>query len=135
MPDNVTLSLPQNENITLLLSQNQREHAFKANISRIDGQIIGLQLLEMTTQKAIDFTACTFDRADTWADWQHDLPVDKPLNSLKNIIFISMQGYNTLLKRAPYFIYATFRLLGLFLLWLSSLLPQHVNVSKILHQS
>ncbi|WP_337230643.1 PilZ domain-containing protein, partial [Proteus terrae] len=62
LPDNVTLSLSQNESITLLLSQNQREHAFKANISRIDRQIIGLQLLEMTTQKAIEFTACTFER-------------------------------------------------------------------------
>lgn len=90
LPDNVILSLSQNENITLLLTQNQREHAFKANISRIEGQIIGLQLLEMTTQKAIDFTACTFERADTWADWQNELPADKPLSSLKNIIFISM---------------------------------------------
>ncbi|XTD82649.1 UDP-forming cellulose synthase catalytic subunit [Proteus vulgaris] len=72
LPDNVILSLSQNENITLLLTQNQREHAFKANISRIEGQIIGLQLLEMTTQKAIDFTACTFERADTWADWQNE---------------------------------------------------------------
>lgn len=135
LPNNITLSLSQNENITLLLSQNQREHAFKANISRIDGQIIGLQLLEMTTQKSIEFTACTFERADTWADWQNELPTDRPLSSLKNIIFISMQGYNTLLKRAPYFIYATFRLLGLFLLWLSSLLPQRVNVSQIFHQS
>ncbi|MEY0160090.1 hypothetical protein AB7W30_26720, partial [Providencia manganoxydans] len=61
------------------------------------------------------------------------LPADNPLNSLRNIIYISMRGYNTLLKRAPYLVYLLFRLLGQCLLWLLSLLPRRVNVSQIFH--
>ncbi|OAT34797.1 UDP-forming cellulose synthase catalytic subunit [Proteus myxofaciens] len=135
LPKNITLSLAKNDQVRLLLKQNQREYVFKATIARIDKQIIGLQLLDMTPQETNHFIACTFERADTWAKWQHDLPNDRPLHSLKNIIYISMQGYSTLLKRAPYFIYATFCLFGLFLQWLSSLLPQHVNLSQIVRQS
>lgn len=135
LPDNLELSLSKGDFLTLLLNQNKQEHAFNASISRVNGKIIGLQLLDMDTQKAIHFTACTFERADTWANWQNSLPADNPLNSFKNIIFISLQGYNTLLKRAPYPIFAIFRLLSLFFVWISSLLPQHVNVSQIFHPS
>ncbi|MEQ4923400.1 UDP-forming cellulose synthase catalytic subunit [Proteus hauseri] len=134
LPDNLTLSLRQGDDLTLLLNQNNHEYPFKAAISHIDGKVIGMQLIEMDTQKSIDFTACTFERADTWANWQQALPEDKPLNSLKNIIYISMQGYGTLLKQAPYPFFATFRLLGLLLLWFSSLLPQRVNISQIFQQ-
>ncbi|HGN0024092.1 TPA: UDP-forming cellulose synthase catalytic subunit [Proteus mirabilis] len=133
LPDNFTVPLSCHQEITVILKQNQREYAFEARILRIDNRIIGLRLLNMDTQKSIDFTACTFERADTWANWQHALPADNPLNSLRNIIYISMRGYNTLLKRAPYLVYLLFRLLGQGLLWLLSLLPRRVNVSQIFH--
>ncbi|MGX8895049.1 PilZ domain-containing protein, partial [Enterobacter cloacae] len=53
LPDNFTVPLSCHQEITVILKQNQREYAFEARILRIDNRIIGLQLLNMDTQKSI----------------------------------------------------------------------------------
>ncbi|MDM3729978.1 hypothetical protein O9375_18320, partial [Proteus mirabilis] len=58
LPDNFTVHLSCHQEITVILKQNQREYAFEERILSIDNSFIVLQLLNMDTQKSIDFTAC-----------------------------------------------------------------------------
>jgi len=114
----------EGQKVSLLLKRGQQEYAFPAQVVRVSGNEIGLQLMPLTTKQHIDFVQCTFARADTWALWQDSFPEDKPLESLMDILKLGFRGYRHLAEFAPPSVKMIFRLLTSLVSWIVSFIPR-----------
>ena len=114
----------EGQKVSLLLKRGQQEFAFPAQVARVNGNELGLQLLPMTTRQHIDFVQCTFARADTWALWQDSFPEDKPLESLLDILKLGFRGYRHLAEFAPASVKVIFRSLTSLISWVVSFIPR-----------
>ncbi|MDR0807186.1 MAG: UDP-forming cellulose synthase catalytic subunit [Enterobacteriaceae bacterium] len=118
------------DKLMLMLKRGDREFAFPCEVMRSFGQTVGVELQLTTTQQNIDFMQCTFARADTWALWQEHVPVDKPLNSMREVLMLGLHGYQRMLAFSPPFLYSIMGRIASVIVWLTSFLPQRVNQPK-----
>lgn len=122
----VGLSLPQtgllapDETVTLLLRRGRQEHAFEARVANLSGTRAGLALAPMTLPQHIAYIQCTFARADTWALWRDNFAEDRPMQSLRDILGLGLEGYRRLFMHAPASVRAP---LG----WLGSFVPRRLS--------
>ncbi len=114
----------EGQNARLLLKRGQQEYAFPVRVARVNGSEVGLQLLPLTNQQHIDFVQCTFARADTWALWQDSFPVDKPMESLLDILKLGFRGYRHLAEFSPPSVKVVFRALTSLVAWIASFVPR-----------
>ena len=90
LPEPVDLKV--GESARLALFRGEEEYEFEAKITMARGNRIGLRFEAMNTQKAIELVQCTFARADSWVVWGDKRKPDKPLTSLKEILFLGFSG-------------------------------------------
>jgi hypothetical protein len=57
---------------------------------------VGLRFEPMSIQQSIDFVQCTFARADSWVVWGDHRKPDKPLQSLKEVALMGLNGFRVL---------------------------------------
>ena len=114
----------EGQKVNLLLKRGPQEYVFPAQVMRVFGSEVGLQLGQLTTQQHIDFVQCTFARADTWALWQDSFPEDKPLESLLDILKMGFRGYRHLAEFAPASLKLVFRTLTTLVAWIVSFIPR-----------
>lgn len=112
------------QRVNLLLNRGDQEFFFPARVIRINGQDLGLQLSDLTTQQHIDFIQCTFARADTWALWQDSFPEDKPMESLVDILTLGFRGYRHLAEFTPPVLQVVFRSITMLVDWIVSFIPR-----------
>jgi cellulose synthase (UDP-forming) len=86
------VDLEMGEAVRLALFRGDEEYEFDATITMARSDRVGLKFEAMNTQKAIDLVQCTFARADTWVMWGDKRKPDKPLTSLKEILFLGFAG-------------------------------------------
>ncbi len=86
------VDLEMGEAVRLALFRGDEEYEFDATITMARSDRVGLKFESMNTQKAIDLVQCTFARADTWVMWGDKRKPDKPLTSLKEILFLGFSG-------------------------------------------
>nr|WP_298415928.1 UDP-forming cellulose synthase catalytic subunit [uncultured Halomonas sp.] len=105
------------DTLTLLLQRGQQEHAFAARVVNASGERAGLELEKMPLAKHVDYIQCTFARADTWSLWRDDLPADRPMKSMIDVVCLGFEGYRRLFQHAPRVVRAPVS-------WLGSFIPQ-----------
>src|SRR5699024_9757780 len=120
----------EGQKINLLLKRGAQEYFFPAQVVRVFGDEVGLQLAQMTTRQHIDFIQCTFARADTWALWRDSFPEDKPLESLLDILKLGFRGYRHLAEFAPSSVKGIFRVLTSLVSWVVSFIPRRPERSE-----
>ncbi len=113
----------EGQKVNLLLKRGAQEFFFPAQVMRVFGDEVGLQLAQMTTKQHIDFIQCTFARADTWALWQDSFPEDKPLESLVDILKLGFRGYRHLAEFAPPSLKFVFHAITTLVDWIVSFIP------------
>ncbi|MGF1792384.1 UDP-forming cellulose synthase catalytic subunit [Photobacterium profundum] len=96
-----SLELQQGQKLDIILSRADQEFTFPAKITYSNDCSMGLQLEPLTTQQEVDYVQCTFARADTWTKWQQGYQSDKPLMSMKSVLKVGFNGYNSLLQHSP----------------------------------
>jgi len=124
----------EGQKVNLLLKRGQQEYVFPAQVVRVSGNEIGLQLMPLTTRQHIDFVQCTFARADTWALWQDSFPEDKPLESLMDILKLGFRGYRHLAEFAPSSVKMIFRSLTSLVSWIVSFVPRRPERDVVIPQ-
>jgi len=124
----------EGQKVNLLLKRGQQEYVFSAQVVRVSGNEIGLQLMPLTTRQHIDFVQCTFARADTWALWQDSFPEDKPLESLMDILKLGFRGYRHLAEFAPSSVKMIFRSLTSLVSWIVSFVPRRPERDVVIPQ-
>ncbi|MBV7407095.1 UDP-forming cellulose synthase catalytic subunit [Enterobacter sp. ENT03] len=124
----------EGQKVNLLLKRGQQEYAFPAQVVRVSGNEIGLQLMPLTTRQHIDFVQCTFARADTWALWQDSFPEDKPMESLMDILKLGFRGYRHLAEFAPSSVKMIFRSLTSLVSWIVSFVPRRPERDVVIPQ-
>lgn len=112
------------QRVNLLLNRGDQEFFFPARVIRMNGQDLGLQLSDLTTQQHIDFIQCTFARADTWALWQDSFPEDRPMESLADILTLGFRGYRHLAEFTPPVLQVVFRSITMLVDWIVSFIPR-----------
>jgi cellulose synthase (UDP-forming) len=80
------------QHVRLALFRGHQEYEFDAKITLCNADRVGLKFEPMSTQSAIDLIQCTFARADNWVVWGDKRKPDKPLTSLKEIMFLGGSG-------------------------------------------
>lgn len=108
------------QSVTLLLHRGAREQAFAARVVNVNGERAGLELAPMTLPEHIAYIQCTFARADTWALWRDSFPEDRPMQSLREVLALGLEGYRRLFLHAP-------PRLRLPLTWLGSFVPRRLT--------
>ncbi|MCR4459313.1 UDP-forming cellulose synthase catalytic subunit [Pseudescherichia sp. L3] len=124
----------EGQKVNLLLKRGQQEYVFPAQVARVNGKEVGLQLMPLTTRQHIDFVQCTFARADTWALWQDSFPEDKPLESLLDILKLGFRGYRHLAEFAPSSVKMIFRTLTSLISWVVSFIPRRPARGMVVQQ-
>lgn len=89
------------ESITLLLPRGKEHFSFTGRIQRLSGEVIGIVFDTMTTRKATDYIQCTFARSDTWAVLKANYTIEHPINSMKEVMKLSILGYFNIFHYTP----------------------------------
>ncbi|WP_456380867.1 UDP-forming cellulose synthase catalytic subunit [Thiolapillus sp.] len=90
-------ALEAGTSVQLSLRPGLRSYAFPATVVHLEGNLLGLQFRELTSQQEADLVKCTFGRADIWMGWAAGRPHDRPLRSLKEVLAKGLVGYQRLL--------------------------------------
>ncbi|MGV8842309.1 MAG: UDP-forming cellulose synthase catalytic subunit [Pseudomonas sp.] len=101
LPSGLDLTLPEAATLSLLLRRGNEEFEFPARGRSIHRGILGAALEPMDLCSHSRFVQCTFARADTWARWHDSFDQDQPLNSLREIARVGLNGYRQTLLYAP----------------------------------
>ena len=76
----------------------------------------------------INYVQCTFARADNWVRWKRGMRTDRPLESMRAVMAVSLMGYRRLLRAAPQPIPRMLDGLLSMIHWVVSLRPQPVSI-------
>jgi cellulose synthase (UDP-forming) len=126
-------AIQSGDHISLILRRGQQEYAFPCEVTRVNNNLLGMKLSQLTTAQHIEFIQCTFARADTWALWQDGFPEDKPIDSLREVISLGFNGYQHVTEYAPPVIQRGFRGLSAGIAWFMSFMPRNLAVAPALN--
>ncbi len=117
--------------VHLCLSRGGREFAFPGRVTRHLGSRLSIRFDPMSRRQHINFIQCTFARADAWLGWQRRIRGDQPIQSLRGIVELGLNGYYQLARHAPFPFSAIFRGGVAAADWLLSFVPvRHPNPSS-----
>lgn len=127
----VAVALKIDDRVALLLKRGQQEFSFPCVVMRANGRYVGVRLVQLSTQQHVEFIQCTFARADTWALWQDDVPEDRPMSSLRDLMLLGFQGYRRMADYAPPVVRrAVFGVITA-ATWVISFIPQGAGSGKV----
>jgi cellulose synthase (UDP-forming) len=90
------LPLEAGTRLQVMLESGSAEHVFQAQVVGRRGVLLGLQFEPLTLEQQQALIQCTFARADAWTGWDHRFDRDKPMQGLKEIFTLGIEGYRTL---------------------------------------
>jgi cellulose synthase (UDP-forming) len=90
------LLLAESEKVNVILWRGDDEFSFPMRVMVSRPGVLGLRLMPLSVQQEIDYVQCTFARADAWSQWSEQHHADRPLEGLKEIALLGLQGYRTL---------------------------------------
>lgn len=90
------VALKAGDKLRLALRRGTEEYEFPAVVTLVRGLHAGLQFEPMTVQQSVNFVQCTFARADSWVVWGDKRKPDKPLTSMKTVIWMGFRGFKVL---------------------------------------
>lgn len=120
--------LKVNDKIHLLLKREQQECSFPAVVTRVMGLSVGVRLAELTLKEHVDFIQCTFAKPDNWTKWQRELPEDRPMQSLADVVLLGFRGYQRMAEYAPPLLKGILVLFTNLVAWCASFLPRTPRV-------
>lgn len=119
--------LSNGENVFLLLKHGLEEFQFPCTVRRLFDCQAGLSLSELSVKQHIDFMRCTFTRADTWALWQTNMPEDKPMESMRNVLKLDFRGYLRIIEYTPPLVRGVLTGVIRMMIWGTSFAPHHIK--------
>jgi cellulose synthase (UDP-forming) len=87
------LSIAAGERVHISLWSDAQEHSFAAQVLISKPQSIGLQFEPLSHRQRVQLVQCTFARPDAWLNWKETHDADRPLQGLKEIALLGLQGY------------------------------------------
>jgi cellulose synthase (UDP-forming) len=84
------------DELTVIMKLGKREFAFPSQINNLAKTRIGVRFEKLSQEQERDLILCTFARADAWVNWNEGRSVDRPLESLREILDIGIKCYGTL---------------------------------------
>jgi len=110
--------------VMLLLGRGRREFAFPGIVQRSVGARLSLELQFSSEQQRVQFSQCTFARADAWLDWHAGYqPMSLP-RSLWSVLVIGWRGYRRMSDFTPFDLDVPVHWSQRVLRWLASFAPQ-----------
>lgn len=91
------LLLREGDLVNLILVDGAQQIAVKLQVKSLRGQSVGTRVLFETYEQERAFLRATFARADAWLGWRPEDSVDKPIQSLREVVGIGIKGYQRLL--------------------------------------
>jgi len=91
-----TEGLQIDDELTVIMKLGKREFAFPSQIINLGKARVGVRFDKLSQEQERDLILCTFARADAWVNWNEGRTVDRPLESLREIIDIGIKGYGRL---------------------------------------
>lgn len=122
--------LPVGEDVFVLLSRAGRQFSFPAHISSCRGDHLGIGMDLVSLQDQIDFSQCTFARADTWLSSQDRFGTDQPLRSGLDVLKLSLKGYVRMCADLPPYVITVLRWPRTLVSWLWSFIPRTPAASQ-----
>ncbi len=113
---------------TVVLDRAGREYSFPVSVVYKGRETLGLQLRDRSPASMINYVQCTFARADNWVRWKRGMRTDRPLESMRAVMDVSLMGYRRLLRAAPQPIPRMLDALLSMIHWVVSLRPQPVSI-------
>jgi cellulose synthase (UDP-forming) len=86
--------LEREDSVMVTLWRGDEELAFPARVSAIAAPQLRLRWDSLSQEQEIALVQCTFARADAWVDWGSKRAVDKPLESLRDVMSMGVLGYH-----------------------------------------
>jgi cellulose synthase (UDP-forming) len=96
-----TIEIQLGDEILVALERYGIKESFRCVVRFSRDGVVGAQLLPMTMEKEKRFVQCTFARSDTWSKWQQAYEHDKPLESLKSMLYASAVGIRKMIEFSP----------------------------------
>lgn len=110
--------------IELVLARGARQFVFSGRITRRVGESVGIYFEHLTHTQKTNFVQCTFARADAWLTHNNDFSLDRPMQSLLDVILLSVSGYQHLAKYLPFPLSWIVAHFTQFVVWILSFLPR-----------
>lgn len=82
--------------VSIIMERAGREFVFPMHVAFKGRTSVGLQLRDKSPTTMVNYVQCTFARADNWVRWKQGMEADKPLSSLRTIVYVSRLGYQRL---------------------------------------
>jgi cellulose synthase (UDP-forming) len=92
------LKLALGDSLGVCLSRGDRQFHFPVHVSRFVGGNLGVRFDDLTLDEERQMVQCTFGRADAWLDWGEQTAEDTPLNGLKDVLTMGVEGYSRLMS-------------------------------------
>ncbi|USD60025.1 UDP-forming cellulose synthase catalytic subunit [Vibrio sp. SCSIO 43140] len=95
------INIQNGDEVLVALERYGIKESFRCVVRFSRDGVIGAELLPMTMEKEKRFVQCTFARSDTWSKWQQAYEQDKPLESLKSMLYASAIGIKKMIEFSP----------------------------------
>lgn len=86
-------ALAHGEKVQVGMRQDHREEVFPAVVVIGGSGLLQLRFDALTLIQERALVRMTFSRADAWLGWDRETPDDRPLASLREILFFGIRGY------------------------------------------
>jgi len=86
------------DQIEVILSTGEEEHAFPAHVQSLRGDQAGLSFDSLSLAQRKSLVQCTLARADAWAHWPQRYDSDHAVQGLQEIVLLAVQSYSILIK-------------------------------------
>jgi cellulose synthase (UDP-forming) len=92
------IALTSGQVLEVVLSTGEREHAFKAKVTNLSEDYLGLTFQNLSLADEAALIQCTFARVDAWENWQEPYEADRALQGLEEIVRLGAFSYGAVMR-------------------------------------
>jgi len=93
------VALEKGSMVRISLFRGEREFAIPAAIVFNQGLVMRARFENMNLDDYRSLVAATFSRADAWQDWLPERDIDRPLQGIREVLGVGIEGLTRLVKR------------------------------------
>jgi len=93
------VAVEQGSVVRISLFRGEREFAIPAAIVFNQGLVMRARFENMNLDDYRSLVAATFSRADAWQDWLPERDIDRPLQGIREVLGVGIEGLARLVKR------------------------------------
>jgi cellulose synthase (UDP-forming) len=95
----VEVAIEAGSPVRISLFRGEREFAMPAAVVFNEGLVLRARFEDMSTDDYRGLVAATFSRADAWQNWLPERDLDRPLNGLREVLGVGLDGIRRFIIR------------------------------------